>query len=239
MKKIIIILLLLAAVSYSQDYRIVNKTYAHATKKPKYEFSFTYPEIKNFTSNVTAMSMFNKHINNIVTASSDSFNVWMRDWDTISTNLEMGSYYEAGDSVFYASNKLISIQFYEGYYFSGAAHPNNNSFALNYDFENYKELTLNDLLITGWQNKISEFCIKELMKQIYPDRKDIDDWVKEGAGPDEKNYKVFNVNKEGIVVTFPTYQVAAYVNGPSEVLIPYGENKDIIKPGGLLDSFIK
>jgi hypothetical protein len=236
MKKFTTILLLFAAVSYSQDYRIVSKQYAYATKKPKCEFSFTYPEIKNFTGNVTAMNMFNKHINNIVMASSDSFNVWMRDWDTISTNLEMGSYYEAGDSVFYASNKLISIQFYEGYYFSGAAHPNNSSFTVNYDLENLKELTLSDLLTAGWLSKVSEFCIKELMKQLYPDRTDVDDWVKEGAGPDEKNYKVFNVNKDGIVITFTTYQVAAYVNGPSEVFIPYTRIKDIIKEKGQLNS---
>lgn len=238
MKKIIILLIILFSMAaYAQDYRIVGKEYSWAASKPqKMEFSFHYPEMKNFKDNITSMNLFNEHISSMVRASSDSFSVWMKGWEG---NPEMGSYYEAGDSVFYASNKLISIQFYEGYYFSGAAHPNNSSFSVNYDLVQNKELTLDDMLSSGWESKISDICIKRLMAQIYPDKTVTDDWIQSGAGPDKKNFVVYNVSKEGLVVTFPTYQVAAYVNGPSEVFIPYSEIKDIINTGGQLGGVYK
>lgn len=236
MKKIIIPLLILFSASvYGQDYRIISKEYAWASSKPsKREFSFRYPEMKNFKDNITSMNLFNRHIDNIVYASSDTFKVWMSEWDTISTELSMGSYYEAGDSVFYKSNKLISIHFLEYMYFSGAAHPNNSSFTVNYDLTANKEITLDDLLLAGWESKLSELCINSLMSQIYPERTEGDEWVQEGAGPDKKNFKVFNVTPNGLVITFITYQVASYANGPSEVFIPYSYIKEFIKPGGLL-----
>jgi hypothetical protein len=239
MIKGIFLLLLLGSITCSQEYKVGSKEYAIASKTPRYEFSFTYPVIRGFKSNVTAMNMFNKHIEDIVLASSDSFSVWMRDWDTTTTNHEFGSYYEAGDSVFYISDKLISVHFYEGYYFSGAAHPNNSSFSVNYDLEKMKDLTLNDLLVSGWVNTVSKICIKSLMEKIYPGEKKTDSWVEEGAGPKENNFSVFNATKDGLLITFTTYQVASYANGPSEVFIPYGNIKSIINTEGPLSGVIK
>ena len=238
MKKTILILILSVVITYSQDYKTSHKSFSYATAKPKMEFSFTYPQIKGFNSNVTAMNMFNKHIENIVQASSDTFKVWMQDWDTTTSNHEMGSYYEAGDSVYFASNGLISVQFYEGYYFSGAAHPNNASFSLNYDLVNYKELTLNDLLKAGWVNKISEICVKDLREQKNVAPETLDDWIQQGAGPDDKNFKVFNITKTGLLITFITYQVDSYAAGPSEVFIDYPRIKDLIKSGTVLQQII-
>jgi hypothetical protein len=231
----VLLLFILFSVLYSQDYRIAGKEFAWESSKPhKTQFSFHYPEMKNFKDNITSMNLFNRHIYNIVEAASDTFKVWIKDWETISTELSMGSYYEVGDSVFYKSNSLISIHFFEYSYFSGAAHPNNSSFSVNYDLAANKEVTLDDMLNSGWENTISELSIKSIMNQIYSGKTDPDDWVKEGAGPDKKNFKVYNVTQTGLVITFPTYQVASYAQGPVEVFIPYSDIKDIIKPNGPL-----
>jgi len=236
---VLFFIILTAAVSLSQDYRISHKEFAHATMKPKYEFSITYPEIKGFTGNVTGMEMFNRYINNVVQAKSDTFSTWMIDWDTTTTNHEMGSYYEAGDTVYFASNELISVQFYEGYYFSGAAHPNNSSFAVNYDLVKYREVTLGDLFTGPWLDTISAICVRELRKQKRSEMEVLDDWIQRGAGPDAKNYEVWNVTKEGLLITFITYQVGSYVEGPSEVLIAYSDIKDLIRKDGLLAGFVR
>ena len=227
--KLIILALIFAMNIFSQDYRIVKMGLGKASVKPKYEFSFNYPEIKDFKTNVTGMNMFNKHIKGIIQASNDTFTVWMADWDTTTTNHEMGSYYEANDSVFYASNNLISILYYESWYFSGAAHPNNSNFSVNYDLDAGKEITLKDLLKSGWESKISAVCIGELEKQKKELGIEPAGWLEEGAGPKAENFKVFNIAKGGLVITFPTYQVGSYVEGPSEVFIPYAEIKDVIK----------
>jgi hypothetical protein len=239
LKGIFIFLIILCSMSFGQDYRIVKKQYAHATKKPKYEFSITYPEIKGFTVNVTGMEMFNRYINDVVRSKSDTFSAWMYDWDTTTTNHEMGSYYEAGDTVYYASNEFISIHFYEGYYFSGAAHPNNSSFAVNYDLAKYSEVTLGDLFTGPWLDTISAICIRDLRKQKSVDGEVLDDWIQSGAGPDPKNYEVWNVTKEGLLITFVTYQVGSYAEGPSEVLIAYSNLKYLIREDGLLAEFVR
>lgn len=234
-----ILILISGSLSFGQDYRISHKEFAHATKKPKYEFSITYPEIKGFTGNVTGMEMFNRYINDVVRAKSDTFSSWMIDWDTTTSNHEMGSYYEAGDTVYYASNEFISVQFYEGYYFSGAAHPNNSSFAVNYDLVKYKAIGLGDVLTGPWLDSISAICIRELRKLKGSDGEILDDWIQSGAGPDPKNYSVWNITKEGLLITFVTYQVGSYAEGPSEVLVAYGDIKDLIKSDGLLAGFVK
>lgn len=224
----------------AQDYKITHKEWAIASSKPKYQFEFTYPQIVSSQSNVTGMKMFNNHIYNIVSAMSDTFRVWMADWDTITTDHKMGSYYEAWDSVYYTSGKIVSVLFFESYYFSGAAHPNNSAFSVNYDTENYKEFALSDLLTSGWEKKISEYCISDLVKQKKAEYGiDPTQWVKEGAGPEAKNFKVYNITTTGLWITFPTYQVGPYVEGPSEVFIPYAEIKSIIKPGGILGEVMK
>jgi hypothetical protein len=103
--------------------------------------------------------------------------------------------------------------------------------------ENFKELTLNDLLKSGWESKISEISIREIEKQKKQMGIEPVEWVKDGAGPKAENFKVFNVTRKGLVITFPTYQVGSYVEGPSEVFISFGKIKSIIREDGILDNF--
>lgn len=239
---IILILVFITASLHSQDdYTITHKAMAEKSKDLRYEFSVSYPLIITFSGNpeIPSYDKFNKLIESKMEALRDTFIVWMNDWDTSYSNKEMGSYYEAGDTVYYASNKLISVHFFEGYYFSGAAHPNNSSFSVNYDLVNRKELILNDLLKSGWENRISELCIADIRKQKRDMGIEPDEWLKEGAGPNAKNFEVFNITAEGLLITFITYQVGSYVEGPSEVLIKYNEIKDLIPAGSYLGDFLK
>jgi len=238
MKKLIFTLtLFLSTQFFAQDYRIAHKLISDKSVKLKYEFSISFPVIKDFKDNITSMNLYNRFITTKAESIRDTFNLWMRDWDTTSIS-EMRSYYEAGDSVFYASNSLISVLFYENWYFSGAAHPNNSNFSVNYDLENHRELGLNDLLQPGWENKISEICIREITKQKQEWGIEPSEWLTEGAGPRAENFKVYNTAKSGLIITFQTYQVGSYVEGPSEVFIDYEEIKSLIKPGSIL-AFVK
>lgn len=242
MKKILLIFsvsVLFALNVYPQTYTIVQKELKDKSKKMNYEFSAQYPQINSFKENTGQVKMFNDYIKDKAYALRDTFRVWMKDWDTISSNKEMQSYYEAWDTVFYARENIISILFSEGYYFSGAAHPNNSSFSVNYNMEKGKEFQLNDILKTGWEEKISAMCITDLVKQKKELGIEPDEWLNEGAGPKAENFKVFNITNDHLLITFPTYQVGSYVEGPSEVEINYTAIKDIIKSDGLLGEFIK
>lgn len=52
------------------------------------------------------------------------------------------------------------------------------------------------------------------------------DSVKNGAGPESKNFEKFNITSEGILIAFGEYQIGCYADGPAEILVPYS----IIRP---------
>lgn len=224
-------------VSFSQDYSMVQKQIKVKSEKRKYEINITYPQLIGHGN--TPYNAFNSLVKEHMEAERDSFKVWMKDWEINEYNRDFSSEYEINFSKEYNDDNLISIFFSVYSYFAGAAHPNNSCFSLNYDLKNSKEIFLSDLLISGWENKISEICIREITKQKKEMGIEPDEWLTEGAGPKPENFDVFNIKRDTLVITFPTYQVGAYVEGPSEVDINYAEIKDIINPKGILKSFRK
>ena len=113
--------------------------------------------------------------------------------------------------------------------FEGGAHGATNFIPINYDVKNKKNIKLADLF-TGQKDylqKISDYCIEDLKKQIK--EKTGDDggaWLEDGAGPFEENYSVFLINpstssgQATITFYFPQYQVAAYALGNFKVTYP-------------------
>lgn len=244
MRKVISVLSLLILITIcvsSQSYKFVNKKIEIKNKKPKYEAAINYPQIENPSGK--SQEGFNAFIKKDAQAGADSFKVWMKDWDTPKELKGTGSYYDIWDSVLYSDSRIISAHFYGDSYFSGAAHPNNWSYSINYDMEKNKEVKLGDLFTGDYVNVISKYCITDITRQkkenYAPDLMQPDESTLDGAGPKEENFKVFNPTTDGFLVTFPTYQVGAYVEGPIDVLIPYSALKDVIKTDGLLAGFIK
>jgi hypothetical protein len=234
--------LVLASGLYAQSYTIELKEIKKKAKTPKqYEISISYPQIKGL--NNSSQDGFNKMMTARMNAEKDSFEVWMKDWEVMNHQPDMGSYYDVNDTVLYMDSKVISVICYVDTYFEGAAHPGNWSFSINYDLIKNKEVKLSDVFTGDYVKFFSQYCIKDITKQkkdnYAPELTDPDEFTLDGAGPKEENFKVFNPTKEGFLITFPTYQVGAYVEGPMEVLIPYNLLKDYVKTGSPLESFVK
>jgi hypothetical protein len=225
--------------AFAQDPVFTHKEIKKESKKPKWELSISYPQIINpFNAGEKG---FNETVRQRFYAERDTFIAEMKDWEINDYNREMGSYYELNDTVMYSANSFVSVYVSGNSYFSGAAHPNNWSFSINYDLEKNKEITLGDMYSAGYLNVLSAYCIKEIIKQKKQDMDTSyvpdDEWLKSGAGPDEKNFEVFNPTKEGFLITFITYQVGSYAEGPTEVFVPYTVLKDYLKPGSKLTGF--
>jgi hypothetical protein len=210
------------------------------SKKPKWELSLSYPQIVNpFNEGEKG---FNETVRQRFYAERDTFIVWMKDWEVTKGSEEVGSYYEAGDTVMYSSTSFISVHVYCDSYFSSAAHPNNWSFSINYDLTKNKEVRIDDLYTGDYLKVLSDFCIKEIKKQKYEldsTMQTDDEWLNTGAGPDAKNFEVFNPTKEGLLITFITYQVASYAEGPMEVLVPYSVLKEYVRKGSAMEKINK
>ena len=94
---------------------------------------------------------------------------------------------------------------------------------------------MEDLFQPGsdYLQKISEYCISELQanEYVFPD-------FQQSAGPKAENYRNWNIQENGILITFDVYQIAPYAAGPQMVLVPYDVLRDQIGDQSPLNAFL-
>jgi Protein of unknown function (DUF3298)/Deacetylase PdaC len=216
--------------------RLINKTYAEKNKPKMYEITADYPELVGV--NPATAAKFNEIIKVRVMKDVNEFRKAMLGLSAEETKFfkDNGTeaYLEMGYLVDYANDKVISIGFGTSTY-EGGAHPNHYSFSVNFDLTSGKKIELVDLFKpkSNYLKVISDYCIKRLKEQ-QEDMSD-DEWIATGAGPKISNYRSWTVKKDGILITFDPYQVAAYAAGPQEVLVPYSELKNILRAGSVVE----
>lgn len=152
--------------------------------------------------------------------------------------------YDLKDTVLYSDNFFISICCYGSLIYHNTRILKDYSFSVNYDLETKRELLLKDLFSDGYLEVLSGYCLKQLASQ----KSDYNLTITEDnsmlvncAGPLEKNYRVFNLTKNGILVSFVTYSVQNVLSTPvhSRVMVPYNLLKDYEKPGSKISFFTK
>jgi hypothetical protein len=144
-------------------------------------------------------------------------------------------------------NSVLALRFETASYFSGAAHPIEFSMVSNFDLKTAHEFELIDLFDTSsveYLHVISDFSTKALKTQLAAEQNvsvDSPDlqFFPEGATSNPENFSVFMVEDGGIRFIFGQYQVAPYVMGEQEVLIPYSVLAKYMKKGELMDALVK
>jgi len=118
----------------------------------------------------------------------------------------------------YTYNNYISYIFFIEM-FAGGAHPNHKLFTITYDIENNKIFTFEDLQTKYPEllNRLSEYSRHLLIRDS---RVDID-MLDAGTEPKKDNFEHFVLTKEGIKIFFDRYQIAPYVSGQIDVVVPY------------------
>lgn len=113
---------------------------------------------------------------------------------------------------------IISIRFSIQGYMTGMAHPFHRHRVLNYDLDTGEKLEFSSLFKpnSNYLDVISDYSRQMLLKKF----KDTQ-MVLEGTAPKEENYRNWNLNPSGLLITFDEYQVAPYVYGTQTVQIPY------------------
>ncbi len=122
---------------------------------------------------------------------------------------------------------LISVRITVEGMQAGRAHPYHSNITINYDLASGKTISLDSLFKPNskYLHVLSAYCKKKLEEKLS------DKWmIAEGTKPLEKNFKLWNIESDSLIITFDEYQVAPYVDGVQEVEIPYSELKDIIAP---------
>ena len=130
--------------------------------------------------------------------------------------------------VFSATSDVLSIRFSIYTSFYGSAHPFKTFQSFNYDLDKGKVLSLGDIFKSNnYLQFLSDYSKKELTKKLSAAASASTEPYLEGLKPIAKNFQIWNVTSKGLLLTFPPYQVAAYVFGPQEVVVPYSELQNL------------
>jgi len=230
-------------IEFSGAARVTPKVIKEANKQARYTIDAEYPQIEGDAR----FDKFNREARSLITKDVAAFKTAETVSETDAGNETpaeaLDSSLGVGYEIRYATDDLISVEFTEGDYSRGAAHPNSSTTVLNFDVKNGKKLALADLFTakSKYLSAISSYCIKELKDRSKKDKDSMldDDMMKSGASARADNYKAWAITRKGLWITFDPYQVAAYAAGPQTVLVPYSALKDLIKPDGPVGSFAK
>jgi peptidoglycan-N-acetylglucosamine deacetylase len=129
--------------------------------------------------------------------------------------------------ILYASPDIISIAFDHSYEWT--FHPIISYESVNYDLKAGKPLQLKDIFRphAKYLQALSKLSRIKLVEP-YP-HAEVDDWMKKGTAPSEKNFKAWNITPEGIIISFDDYQVGTYGMGAPSITIPLAELRNLLK----------
>lgn len=138
-----------------------------------------------------------------------------------------GWYYEAATEITFHTDSIISLSYSLGEYM-GSAHPNSYQTELSYDKIKKKRLNPTDVFTD--LNKLNSIAEKYFRKQHgISENESLTDAGFEFEEGFELNDN-FSLRKEGIFFFFNNYEIGPYIMGSTEILIPYQDVADILKP---------
>ncbi len=230
-------------IEFTAAVRVTPKVIKETNKEKHYTVDAEYPQIEGDPR----FDNFNREARSLITKDVAAFKTEENSQEVDAASELPSETQNSSLDVRYeircATDDLISVEFSDGTYSRGAAHPNTSTMVLNYDVKNGKKLALADLFNpkSNYLSMISAYCIKSLKEQSKKDKDSMldDDMLKSGASPKADNYRAVAITKRGLWITFDPYQVAAYAAGPQFVLVPYSALKDIIKPDGPVAALAK
>lgn len=218
------------AININENLIMTSKTQQEENKNDHYKILAHYPQIQGEPLPPSAIR-FNEQILKLVKAEVDKFKRYMKinapnlQFIPESTrNNELFVDYKA-ELIKAKKQNLISINLSTEGMTAGAAHPYHSTQTLNYNYNTSKVVALKDLFKphSNYLVLISKYAVNKL-KPDMNDKK----WLSQGAQPKEQNYKNWNLQADGILITFNEYQIQAYNYGKLTVKIPYENLKSII-----------
>lgn len=220
----------------SQEYKnidesvVVIKTYN--VPNNYVDFDVSYPQFKN------ASAAFNKKIEDLIVTSAidhqkNAEENWKARIETATSDSpvskfpdEKMSFYTTWEPVQVNQNIISILIRYGG--FSGGAHGYENLVSFNYNTVTNKEIPLSSLFTnnTKYLASVSEYTRADLKKQFIKQAEintldgTMTSMLEEGTKPILSNFSTFAFTPDEIIFYFAQYQVAPYVFGEPQVVMP-------------------
>jgi len=133
--------------------------------------------------------------------------------------------------VYYDAN-LLAINIEQSVYVFGAAHPLSTLKYLNFDLLTGKLITLNEIFLPGFQDKLDRIGEKFFVEEY-----EAEGWFFE-KGKFKLNHN-FAITQEGILFSFDPYEIGPYANGSPQIVIPYKLIKNLINKDSQIKSVLQ
>ena len=222
-------------VTFGKGLKIVPQTVELKNESRRYQIDIVYPQI--YGSKSRGILKLNRRMNDLVTKQYE--------WSLFPPTKEDLRHYKKWPGVLnwvdldyevvLATNELLSIYFEVYSYGIGAAHSVQQSFTVNFDLSSEEPIQLAGLFKPNAKHLqfISDYCIRELSKDHqYAMSEPI---FKDELAPKLKNYKSWNLAKEGLRFNFDACKIDACAAGRVEVKIAFDALKEKLKPKRPLD----
>lgn len=134
---------------------------------------------------------------------------------------------------------LLTLQL-DAYTYSGGAHGASFRRFINYDIKNKKVIFLNDILKNNYRDSlvnVAEVIFKKNEGLKPGQALSPDSYFFENKQFSLANSYVFT--PAGIMFLYNEYEIKPYAAGRTELLVPYSEIKAMLKPGTIIEQFVK
>ena len=221
---------------------ITYKTVTDKNTEMNYGISATYPQVDFGPESLMGLRGIAQDINNsfdtTVNGFIQNFKNEVAQLPNKTAMNGMGSSLEITSTAEIISGTFLSARMEVFTSIIHAAHPITIIYPFNYSTTSIGMISnISDLFLpnSDYLNYISSYCIADL--RAYAQKEgynNIDDMIKQGASSDIKNFGVWNITVDSLVITFNPYQVAPYVFGIQTVSIPLSNLTNMIDPNGPL-----
>jgi len=216
------------------DYQLTDQHKFKTNSRYCYTMEIHYPHLKHPRDTQTT-DKFNKRVNKLINSYRKSIIQEMKTTDKAKykkfsddqkcPNIDQDMLW-IDYIVTNVQSDILSLRFEITRYSARAAHPNHNSYALNYDLQRNQFIELDALFQpnVNYLQKMANFSRDQLNQQL-SEKQQLDHfqkrWIREGTEAKAKNFQHhWNLRPEGLLLYFGPYQVAPYAYGDIELLMP-------------------
>jgi hypothetical protein len=206
-----------------QPLQFISTPYKEEHKAPDYTITAQIPTMVEAIQ--PSVQKFDEYLNGIVQKEIAAFKDSMAQQPA--TPIMAGSSFDVTYEEIGQSGSIWPLKINFMGFVDGAAHPYHYSITVNYDLALERDLTLDDIFLpnSNYLQVLSDECAKQLKERGIGFEDEI---FSKGADPLPENYKLWNLSKDGLIITFSEYQVGPYAAGPQVVTVPYSVLKDVL-----------
>jgi len=196
-------------------------------------------KINSFVKNEMLIPIFD---GNIIDSFDELVNSFFDEYRQFKTDVQDSYqewYIERIGTVKFFNDDFISLAFSEQTYLGGA-HPNSYTSFTVLDMKSGNNITLEDIFIDGYKPILNKIAEKEFRK--LNELGEYEDLDEAGFWFDNNRFSInanFALSDDGLTFYYNNYEITAYANGPTELVIPLARVSELIKESGILAEFMK